>query len=86
MAISCKNESTAKEIFELIGKKFQLPLEDSPPIDYFGPLEDFNGIDVNQHKEYIEISCPDYIDRVIRSHGWEYDFRYTPALYSWFWY
>ena len=65
MALSCVNESTAKEIFDIIGKKFQLPLETEPPIDYFGLIEDFNGIDVFQAKSFIEISCPDYIDRVI---------------------
>ena len=74
-AISCKNESTAKEIFDIIGTKLQLPLETDIPFDYFGPLKDFNGVDVNKFQEYIEIACPDYIDRVIRSHGWENDFN-----------
>ena len=72
-AISCKNESTAITIFDIIGKKLQLRHEDSPPFDYFGKLTDFNGVEVNQCKEFVEIACTGYIDRVVRSHGWDKD-------------
>ena len=72
-AISCKNESTAIKIFDIIGKKLQLRHEDSPPFDYFGKLTDFNGVEVNQCKEFVEIACTGYIDRVVRFHGLDRD-------------
>ena len=34
-------------------------------------IKDFNGIDVNQTKAYIQVNCPDYIDRVLKSHNWD---------------
>ena len=54
----------------MIGQKLQLPLEDTPPFETFGLLQDFNGVDINQTKQYIEIACPEYIDRILRSHNW----------------
>ena len=71
MAISSPNEEIAKEIFDIIGRKLQLRHESSPPFEYLGLINDFNGIDVNQCKEYIEIACPKYIDRILRSHNWD---------------
>ena len=39
-AISCTTEATAVAIFDIIGKKLQLELEDAPPFKYFGLLDD----------------------------------------------
>ena len=64
-AILCPNEDTAKKIYDTIGQKLQLPLE------YFGLIKDFNGIDVDQTQEYIQINCSDYIDRVLTSRNWQ---------------
>ena len=33
-------------------------------------INDYNGVDVNQQKEYIEITASNYIDLVFTSHGW----------------
>jgi hypothetical protein len=30
----------------------------------------FNGVDVDQTREYVRIHCKSYIDRVLKSHGW----------------
>ena len=49
-AISCTNQKTADKIFDLIGQKLQLPLEDTPPFETFGLLQDFNGVNINQTK------------------------------------
>ena len=70
-ALACKEESTAKEIYDKIGKKLQTEKETEPPFAYLGLVKDFNGIDVHQTNEYIEISCANYIDRVMISHGWD---------------
>ena len=68
-AISCPTKETAKKIYDIIGQKLQLPLKDDPPFEYFGLIKDFNGVDVNQTQEYIQINCPDYIDSVLKSHN-----------------
>ena len=75
-AISCKNEATAIAIFDIIGKKLQLRNKDSPPFDYFGQLIDFNGVEVNQFQEYIGMPCSGFIDRIVRSHGWDKDLTF----------
>ena len=54
-----------------IGGKLRLPNEPIKPFAYIGLISDSNGIDINQTNEYIEISCPNYIDRLLRSHHWE---------------
>ena len=67
----CPNEDTAKKIYNIIGRKLQLSLEDEPPLEYFCLIKDFNGININQTQEYIQVNCPDYIDRVLKSHKWD---------------
>ena len=47
-AISCPTKETANKIYDIIGQKLQLPLEDEPLFEYFGLIKDFNGIDVHQ--------------------------------------
>ena len=55
-----------------IGRRLKLPKEPSDPFSYLGLVSDFNGIDIEeQSKEYIQISCPNFIDRLLRSHGWK---------------
>jgi hypothetical protein len=34
-------------------------------------LTDYNGVDVNQTAEYIEITASGYIDQVLQSDGWD---------------
>ena len=58
-------------VFSNIGKKLQLSGEKVPPFKYLGPAKDYNGVDITQTKQYIEISCPGYIDRLTRAHGWD---------------
>ena len=69
-AFACNDEATAIEIYDIIGKQLRLPNENKDPFTYLGLVKDFNGIDVEQSKEYIQISCVNYIDHVITSHGW----------------
>ena len=60
--ISCKLETVAKKIYDHIGHKLQLGGEKVPPFKYLGPANDYNGVDINQTKQHIEIACPGYID------------------------
>ena len=69
--ISCKQENIAKRIYDYIGKKLQLNGEKVPPFKYLGPAKDYNGVDIDQTKQYIQISCSGYIDRLTRAHGWD---------------
>ena len=39
-----------------------------------GTYQRFNGIDVYQARDYIKVGCESYIDRVLKTHGWD-----TPA-------
>jgi hypothetical protein len=70
-ALACNEEETAKEIYKIIGSKLKLPNEPKDPFAYLGLINDFNGIDVAQSRDYIEISCSNYIDRIMTSHGWD---------------
>lgn len=69
-ALVCKHEQTAKEIYGLVGLQLQTDNKEEPPFDYFGLLEDFNGVDVHQYRDCIQISCPEYIERFVTSHEW----------------
>ena len=54
--ISCKLKSVAKQIYNYIGNKLQLHKELFAPFKYLGPATDYNGVDINQTKHYIEIT------------------------------
>ena len=78
-ALACTNESIADEIYDIIGNELKLPTEDKVPFTKMGLISDFNGIDVEQSKDFIEISCANYIDRIMTTHGWETDRRMQPS-------
>ena len=78
-AIACDEEATAESIYDIIGKQLRLQSETSDPFTYLGLITDFNGIDVKQTREYIEISCAGYIDRIITSHGWTNEKNMLPV-------
>ena len=69
-SLACPNETIARRIFDIIGRKLQLPGETSPPFQYLGLLKDFNGISVSQERSSITVHCADYISRVLKTHGW----------------
>ena len=68
--LATHDESITKEIYGIIGTKLQLPGETDPPFTYLGLINNYNGVDINQQREYIEVTATNYIDRVITSHGW----------------
>ncbi|KAG7374842.1 reverse transcriptase RNA-dependent DNA polymerase [Nitzschia inconspicua] len=70
-ALACRRESTAKAVYDFIGKALQQPNEAQPPFTYLGLLSDYNGVDVHQTSDYIELTSAGYIDRLLRSHGWD---------------
>ena len=41
------------------------------PFEYLGVVDDYNGVEIRQTEHYIEMLCENYINRLLRSHGWE---------------
>ena len=71
--LGCKDEKTAKDIFNIIGTKLQFPsekLKGVVPFEYLGLVTDYNGVDIRQTRDYIEMHCTNYIDRLLKSHSW----------------
>ena len=58
----------------LIGEHIQLPSQAKIPITFQGILSSFNGYDVLQTADYIQLSAESYLRWVFKSHAWE-----TPA-------
>ena len=73
-ALACSNEPLAERLYARIGQRLQLPSESKPPFKYLGLLTEFNGLDIQQCDDSIVISCASYIDRILKTHGWD-----TPA-------
>ena len=78
-SLACTDESIADAIYDIIGNDLKLPTEDKVPFTKLGLVTDFNGIDVEQSRDFIEISCSNYIDRIMTSHGWETDKMMQPS-------
>ena len=79
-ALACKDESTAKIIYESIGTQLKLPNETDIPFSYLSLINDFNGIDIEQSNTHVRISCQNYIDRLLISHGWTADKKMQPDI------
>ena len=71
LMIQTDDKNIAKQIFTIIGLKLQLENEGEPPFAYLGPTVDFNGVDIEQSKTHIMMSCDNCIDHMIRAHSWE---------------
>ena len=78
-ALACNDEATAKDLYKQIGSRLKLLDETEDPFSYLGLITDFNGIDVEQSRDYIQISCGNYIDRIYTSHNWNDDRSMKPA-------
>ena len=72
--LACRYESTSINLYNQIGLALQRPVEKDKnfiPFTKLGLVNDFNGIDIHQCKDYIEISSESYIDRLLKTHGWD---------------
>lgn len=70
-ALAAPSEDVAKRIYDALGKRLQLPGEDTVPFTYLGLLDDYNGLTVNQYSTCTKLSCELYIDRIMKTHGWD---------------
>ena len=70
-ALASPDKDIAKAIYDIIGKRLTLPGEDKPPFAYMGLVDDYNGVQVEQSSTLVSISAAKYIDRVLKTHGWD---------------
>ena len=68
--MATNDESITKEIYGIIGAKLQLPGETELPFTYLSLVTNYNGVDVNQREEYIEVNASNNIDLLLTSCGW----------------
>jgi hypothetical protein len=64
-ALACPNEQLAKCIYDFIRDSLKLKHEKVTPFEYYGLLEEYNGVDVKQIHDSIKISCSQYIHCVL---------------------
>jgi hypothetical protein len=72
--LGCTDESIARNIYNIIGTKIRLKTdeeEDIVPFEWLGIVEDYNGVDIKQTDIYIEMNCAGYINRLLKTHGWD---------------
>ena len=60
--IQTDDEDIGKEIFKISGLKLQLENGDESPFAYLGCTIDFNGVDIEQSRSHIIISCKNHIN------------------------
>ena len=69
-----KNKQSTQNLFNIIGIKIQFPSKVEQgiiPFEFLSIVTDYNGVDITQTPDYIEISCKNYIARLLKSHGWD---------------
>lgn len=63
-AIAVPNEETAAYVIKQINEKLNLP------IHIMGKVTRFNGIDIEQTRHYVKITCQTYIQKLHQAHTW----------------
>lgn len=71
-AIACESETIAKELLAAINTKM------SVNIKYLGLVDRFNGVDIDQKREYIKIHNKTYIRKILKNYAWIWKDRYKP--------
>ena len=64
LAIGCTNADSIRKLVAIICSEDKIDLRDE------GTLESFNGVDVKQTRNYIQITCETYIDKFLAHYGW----------------
>jgi hypothetical protein len=62
IAVACSDPTVVQGLIDSIGKVMDLKSQ--------GILGSFNGIDVDQRREYVKVSCQSYLARMLKTHGW----------------
>ena len=64
LAIGCLHVESIRKLIAIICKEDKIDLRDE------GTLVSFNGVDVKQTRDYIQITCESYIDKFLEHYGW----------------
>ena len=54
----------ARDVIKQIGENLIVPLND------LGQIQKFNGVNIIQTRQYIKISCEDYLQKILSQHAW----------------
>jgi hypothetical protein len=68
--LAVDNAEVAHQIYDVIGRRLQLPNETKVPFEELGLTTDFNGVNVLQTRHYNKIHATSYIKRLLESHKW----------------
>jgi dUTP pyrophosphatase len=63
-AVSCENKETATKVIKQINDKMTIDVKD------LGRITRFNGVDVEQTRDYIKLYNATYIDKMLARHEW----------------
>ena len=63
VAIAAKDKTTAEHTIKTIGSCMK------SPIKHEGLTEIFNGVNVDQKRDYIKVHCKTYLERVMKRHA-----------------
>jgi deoxyuridine 5'-triphosphate nucleotidohydrolase len=64
VAIAMEDDDTATILISNINVDLKLPIQ------IMGPITQFNGMDIQQSRYYIKITCTKYINKMVQSHPW----------------
>ena len=73
-SVAAKNESICNIVINEISKYLKAPLKN------LGPVERFNGVEIEQTEYYIKIHNVQYIEKILKRHGWLNDVYNSPNL------
>ena len=68
------SEKATRGLFNDIGVKIQFPNEAESniiPFEFLGVVKDYNGVDVKQTPNYIEMLCKSYLLILLKLHRWD---------------
>ena len=64
-SVSAAEQTTCQAIIKLIGSHLTVPLND------LGIIRKFNGVNIQQTRWFVKISCEDYILKILMHHQWQ---------------
>jgi hypothetical protein len=63
-AVAASSPAKARQVITDIGTHLIVPLND------LGIIHKFNGVNIIQSRHFIQISCKDYLTKILQSHNW----------------
>jgi hypothetical protein len=69
--LATPDPAIADDLYQRIGAALQQPDEKDIPFVNEGIATEFNGVDVKQTRDYIQLSSESYIHRLLKTHGWD---------------